>query len=185
MDSKQTLRDRLEETARILEWAVAQVPAQRLLQEPPHGRHPQSDKGYKTFFGDWSAYRLLFHVVFYEEAYALPTMKHWLGEPHPGVDLINPDPSVEEAAWRVELERGADLPALLERFRALRQEQIRVLEGIPATEWFREKVDTSRGPVSAAFVVAKTVQHTLDHSNALMRNALYWDRAWEWLEGQG
>ncbi len=185
MDLKQVLRHRLEETARILEWAIAQVPPERLLREPPHGRHPQSDKGYRDYFGDWSAYRILFHVVLYEEAYALPTMRHWLGEPNPGVDLVNPEPGVEEAAWQEGLERGADLPALLERFRALRQEQIRVLESIPADEWDREKVDTSRGPVSAGFVVAKTVQHTLDHGNALMRNALYWDRAWEWLERQG
>jgi hypothetical protein len=184
MDSKQVLRDRLEETARILEWAISKIPPGHLLQVPPHGQHPQAGERYKTYFGDWSAYRLFFHVVFYEEVFALPTMRHWLGEPYPGVDIINPDSSLEEAACQQELERGADLPALLDRFRAVRQEQIRVLETIPAREWDLEKVNTELGPVSAEFVVAKTIQHTLDHGNALMRNALYWDRAWEWLERQ-
>jgi len=182
--SKELLRERLEETTRIIEWAILKIPQERILEAPPHGRHPHSDKGFKTYFGDWSAYRLLFHLIFYEEVYALPTMRHWLGEPHPEVDLIFPNFDLEEAAWHEELERGPDLPALMERFRAVRQEQIRALERIPEGEWDRERVDTGLGRVSADFVVTKTIQHTLEHGDTLLRNVLYWERALDWLESQ-
>jgi len=43
-------------------------------------------------------------------------MRHWLGEPHPEVDLIFPNFDLEQAAWHEGLERGPDLPALLEKF---------------------------------------------------------------------
>jgi hypothetical protein len=185
VSSKEVLRERLQDSARLLEWAISRVPPDRVLEVPPHDQHPNVGDRYKTYFGEWSAYRLFFHVVFYEEVFALPTMKHWLGVPYPEVDIIDPDFSLERAAWQEELERGPDLPALVQGFRQVRIEQIRVLEMIPAAEWDLEKVNTGLGPVSADFVVAKTIQHTLDHGNALLRNALYWERAWDWLERQG
>lgn len=185
MGSKELLRERLKETARIIEWTILKILQERILEAPPHGRHPHSDKGFKTYFGDWSAYRLLFHLVFYEEVYALPTMRHWLGEPHPEVDLVFPNFDLEQAAWHEGLERGPDLPSLLEKFRAVREKQIRVLEEIPEEEWDREKVDTGLGRVSVDFVVTKTIQHTLEHGDTLLRNALYWERALDWLDSQG
>jgi hypothetical protein len=38
--------------------------------------------------------------------------------------------------------------------------------------------------VSVEFVVAKTIQHSLEHANELMKNALYWKRALDWLDRQ-
>lgn len=184
MGSKELLMERLEETTRIVEWVILKIPQERILEAPPHGRHPHSDKGFKTYFGGWSAYRLLFHLTFYEEVYALPTMRHWLAEPHPEVDLIFPNFDLEEAAWHEELERGPDLPALMERFRAVRQEQIRALERIPGGEWHRERADTGLERVSADFAVTKTIQHALEHGDTLLRNVLYWERALDWLGSQ-
>lgn len=182
--SKELLRDRLEDTATIIEWAVLRVPENRILEAPLHGTDPNSDKGFKTYFGDWSAYRLLFHLVYYEEACALPAMRHWLGEPHPKEDICFPNRDLEDAAWGEELRKGADLQALIARFRSIRQEQIRVLDAIPAGEWDQEKVQTGLGRVSADFVVSKTIQHSLEHGDTLLRNALYRERALDWLDSQ-
>ncbi len=184
MSSRETLVDQLEATAKTLEWAVSLVPERRLVIEPPHGDHPKSDRGFKTYFGRWSAYRHLFHLVHYEAAYALPTMKHWLGGPPPNVDLMFPDMDQEESLWGREKKKGYDLCRLIERFRSTRKEQIAVTRSIPAAQWSEEKVSTTLGSVSAEVVVTKTIEHTLVHGKTILRNALYWDRALEWLDSR-
>ena len=98
MDLKEPLASQLRSTAEIIEWAVSQVPQDRLLETPPHGQRPKSDQGLKTYFGQWSAYRLIFHLVHYEEWYALPTMRHYLGEPAPSGDLMMPSSETEQGA---------------------------------------------------------------------------------------
>ena len=119
MSSKIFLARQLKETAQIIEWAVKLVPKDRLLDVPPHSNHPKASEGMKTYFGLWSAYRLLFHLTFYEENYALPTMKHWLDAPHPDVDIIFPNMEVDEEAWKLEIKNGINLQALLNVFTLL------------------------------------------------------------------
>jgi len=184
MSSKEILAAQLSGSATVIEWAISQVPQARLFEAPPHGHHRKSAHGFETYFGRWSAGRLLFHLVHYEENYALPTMRHWLGEPHPTGDLMIPDAEEEQAAWARELEAGPELSALLDRFLIVRGEQLEVLHKIPDGELTVEKVETEFGPVSAAFAVAKTVQHTLEHGNEILKNALYWDRALAWLDSR-
>ncbi|KPJ58906.1 MAG: hypothetical protein AMJ46_13335 [Latescibacteria bacterium DG_63] len=184
MNSKEFLAGELEATAKTIRWAISLVPEGRLLTEPPHGRHPKSDQGFKTYFGEWAAYRHLFHLVLYEQFYALPTMRHWLGDPHPEVDLMFPDMEQEESRWKNEKQKGADLEALLQRFRLVREEQVEVTRSIPLEGWREEKVSTKLGKVSAEVVVSKTIEHTLVHGKTILRNALYWDRALEWLDSR-
>jgi hypothetical protein len=185
MKSRQFLVRELESTAGTIEWAISCVPEARLLTEPPHGTHRNSDQGFKTFFGKWPAYRHLFHLAYYEEFYALPTMRHWLDGPHPTVDLMFPNMAQEAARWETEKMKGTDVEALMQRFHSLRKEQIEVMRSIPAEDWKEEKVSTALGKVSAEVVVTKTIEHTLVHGRRILRNALYWDRALEWLDSRG
>lgn len=184
MISRDFLAKQLEATAQAIEWAITLVPNDRLLEVSPHRSHPKARGGLKDYFGQWSAYRLLFHLVHYEELYALPTMKHWLGEPHPSVDIVSPDPESEEEAWEQELRKGVNSQALLGRFHSARSRQIEVVSSIEDEYWSEEKVTTEFGKVSAEFTVSKTIQHTLEHGNMILRNALYWNRALEWLDQQ-
>ncbi|MEW5980696.1 MAG: DinB family protein [Acidobacteriota bacterium] len=184
MSSKTELASRLQETQRIIEWAISRVPSHRLLEPPPHGKHPQSDRGFKTYFGEWSALRQLFHLAFYEGMYAVPAMQHCIGGPRPSADLVFPEPELEETAWADALAGGVDVASLLRRLRELRELQVDMLRDIPQEAWQEERVETGLGRVSAEFVVAKTVQHSLEHSNDLMKNALYWERALQWLDRQ-
>jgi hypothetical protein len=184
MNSKELLVRELESTARTIQWAISLVPEDRLLEEPPHREHPNSDQGFKTFFGRWAAYRHLFHLVRYEKFYALPTMRHWLGDPHPTVDLMFPDMRQEESLWGAQKKTGIDLARLSDKFRSGREEQIEVTRSIPSELWRQELVSTGLGMVSAEVVVTKTIEHTLVHGKTILRNALYWDRALSWLDSK-
>jgi hypothetical protein len=185
MNPKEFLAGELEATARTTEWAISLVPKHRLLATPPHGDHPNSDQGFKNYFGKWPAYRHLFHTVYYEHNYALPTMRHWLGDPPVDVDIMFPDMKREELQWESEVKRGPELTALLRRFRSVREDQIEATQSIPLELWREEKVDTGLGKISAELLVTKTIEHTLVHGKTILRNALYWERALEWLDSVG
>jgi hypothetical protein len=91
MNSKELPVGDLETTAKTIQRAISLVPESRPLKERPHREHPKSDQGFKTFFGKWSAYRHLSHLANYEELYAFPTMRHWLGPPLSEIDPMFPD----------------------------------------------------------------------------------------------
>ena len=95
-----------------------------------------------------------------------------------------PDMEQEETRWGAEKKKGANLAALLQRFRSVREELIDVTRSIPLDVWREEKVSTQLGKVSAEVVVTKTIEHTLVHGKTILRNALYWDRALEWLDSR-
>lgn len=171
MSTKDFLAKQLIETAQVIEWALTLFPKERLTEKPPHGIHSNDPE----WFGQWSALRLLFHLVYYEETIALPSLRHWLGDPKPSY----PDNSVEDDEW----EKGNDLTNLLLRFQDVRREQVGVINKIDDKHWNEEKIRFySHGMVSAAWFVAKTIQHSFSHGDKLLRKALYWDDALESLK---
>lgn len=184
MNRKGFLAKQLEETAKIIEWAIKLIPENRLIEIAPHKDHPKASEGMKRYFGLWPAYRLLFHLTFYEENYALPTMKHYLGEPHPDVDIIFPKMEMEDAEFEKEVKKGINLQLLIKRFHSVRKEQLEVLKKIKEEDWTEEKVKTGFGKVSLEFTTSKTIQHTLEHGDSILRNALYWKRSLDWLNKQ-
>jgi len=184
MGMKSDLIDLLESSARIIEYAITCIPQDRFEESPPHGDHPKSHKGFKTYFGTWSGARLLFHLVFYEHTYAIPTMEHWLGARHPQVDLIFPESDLEDVAWSQSVQDGLDKGSLIAAFRSVRSQQIKIIKKIREEEIHQEMAATGLGKISFVFVVSKTIQHTLEHGNDLMKNVLYWERALAWLDEQ-
>lgn len=145
--------EQLAAGAETVIWALAQVPRARWQQQPP--------------FGGWSPARHLFHLLYYEETRALPIMRLWQGGSMP------PDlPAGEEIAWG----RAAGVEALVEAFRAVRQEQIVVASELADADWTLPRL-TPWGQKNLRWVVTKTTQHTLDHGNSLLQMALFWDDA--------
>jgi hypothetical protein len=65
MSSKDFLAKQLAETAQAIDWAINLVPETRLLEIHPAKDHPKADEYMKRYFGSWSAYRILFHLVNY------------------------------------------------------------------------------------------------------------------------
>jgi hypothetical protein len=172
MNSKDFLAKQLRETAKIIDWAINLVPEDRLLEIPPHSTHPKADESMKKYFGLWSAYRLMFHLVHYEENWALPGLNYWLGEEIPSkIDILN-----EKEMWDKELIKGVDLKTLLIRFHFVRGKQIDAINKMSDNLWTEKKTDTYWGEATAEFSVSKTIQHTFEHGNKIMRNAIHWGR---------
>ena len=69
-------------TAEAFVWTVEQITPERKIAAPPAG------------LGQWSAARHAFHLVYYEQKIALPSMRQWLDGPRPSRQGLN-----EQAAW--------------------------------------------------------------------------------------
>lgn len=147
--------EELERSAKALAWAVEQLPAERQTRQPPKA------------LGEWPAARHIFHLVYYEQTYALTGMRQWLGDPLPVVDF-----HAEDAAWTGS-ERVEDL---LRQFQAVRQQQIDLLPKFNEADW-QVTNETIWGPVTLLWVVTKTYQHTALHTSDILRMTLFWDRA--------
>lgn len=146
-------QEQLAGSAEILVWALGQVPPTRWNRQPP--------------FDDWSPARHLFHLFYYEETLALPSMRQWQGG-----HLPMPPVAGEELAWRHE----PDVEGLIEAFRAVRQEEVLLVGELAGADWDLPR-PTVWGEHSLRWVLTKSYQHTLDHANSLLQMALFWDDA--------
>jgi hypothetical protein len=155
MNLSEWFRDQLQASADGFVWSVEQVPNSRRYVEPPSG------------LGEWPAARHVFHMLYYEQTLALPSMRQWLGDARPSTDELN-----EEAAWAVEKAIGKDH---LSGFIAVRAEQLALLLKLDDLAWHAER-ETIWGPQTLRWVVSKTYQHTAEHISDVLRIALFWDR---------
>jgi hypothetical protein len=149
----QWFQEQLASSAEILIWALGQVPATRWHHQPP--------------FDDWSPARHLFHLLYYEETLALPSLKQWLG-----AGLPMPPLAGEEIAWR----HDHDVGVLIETFRAVRQVEVLIVGDLAGADWDLPR-PTVWGERSLRWVLTKSYQHTMDHANSLLQMALFWDDA--------
>jgi hypothetical protein len=148
-------------------WAIRRLPEERLYVAPPQ---PVHSGGSLLSFGEWSAVRLLFHMVWYDENIAIPSMKQWLGGPAPD------HTTGEDDDWA----EGHELEALIGRLMAAQRAQIEMLPRFTEETWNRP-LPTLWGTQSLNWVVSKTFKHTAEHTNGLMEMVLYWDRHLELL----
>jgi len=172
MKSKDFISKQLEYTAQTIEWALLLIPEDRLFKSPPHDTHPKYSAYGPNYFGRWSAMRIFYHLVHYEELFALPALKVWLGD-----ELIKPIGIVESREYKREIDQGLNLQSLLKRFHLVRDKQIEVIKEIKEEDWIMPKPNTFWGNVSAKFIIAKSIQHTLEHGNKISRNAIFWERS--------
>ncbi len=150
-------RYQLQASADGFIWALEELPSARRDVRPPD----------TAWLGEWTAARHLFHMVTYEEHLALPSVRQWLGAPAPAFDE-----EAEEQTWG----RGQAVEGLVARFRSARAAQIALLPALDARAW-EETRPSVWGPMTLRWVVAKTYQHTTDHTSALLQLALFWDVA--------
>jgi hypothetical protein len=143
----------LSSSADGLAWAAEQIPAERLNKRPPKG------------LGEWPPARHIFHMLFYEQTIALPSMQQWLGEPMPVVQDGD-----EDKAWS----SGERVEDMLLKFQEVRAQQIALLPKLDPSGWDRT-CETVWGPATLFWVVAKTYQHTAEHISDVLRMALFWD----------
>jgi hypothetical protein len=155
MNLSSWFQQQLQTSADGFVWAVKQMPPERRFASPP------------LLFGEWSAARHAFHMLFYERTIALPSMRQWLGGPPPAVFGTS-----EETAWR---DRAAnDLEGLLVAFREIRAEQIGLLSQYDGSAWDQTH-STVWGAMALRWVVTKTYQHTAEHTHNVLSMVLFWD----------
>ena len=135
-------------------WGTEQVPETRRYVSPPKG------------LGEWTVARHVFHLWYYEQTIALPSMQQWLGSSIPFLDDKDEDTDWSKTQGTVE--------GLLEKFRSVRSEQIALLPEFDDAAW-NVTNEAVWGPVTLLWVVSKTYQHTAEHINDVMRIGLFWD----------
>jgi len=155
MDTAQWFHEQLQASADGFVWGTEQVPNSRRYSQPPKR------------LGEWTVARHVFHMLYYEQTIALPSMRQWIGEPYPTTDDLD-----EDKVW--ETRQSESVENLLIEFRKVRAEQIALLEIFDEAIWntIREAV---WGPVTLLWVVSKTYQHTAEHTNDIMRIGLFWE----------
>src|SRR5215216_2880260 len=97
MDYSQWFQEQLQVSADGFVWSAEQVPVARQNLQPP------------TELGQWSAARHVFHLWYYEQTIALPSMRQWLDGIKPAMEGLD-----EDIAWTQNQER---IENLLDQFR--------------------------------------------------------------------
>jgi hypothetical protein len=154
MTFSEWFREHLQVGADGFVWSAEQVPEARRYAQPPKG------------LGEWSVARHVFHMMYYEQTIALPSMQQWLGGSIPIID-----DSDEDLVWSKNKE---SIENLLMQFRKVRTEQISLLPKFEDVLW-NETREAVWGPVTLLWVVSKTFQHTAEHTNDVMQMRLWWD----------
>lgn len=159
MQSSQWFHQQLQASTEGFLWAVEQIPQER------HSLRPKSDK--------WSVARLIYHMVCYDQLIGLPTLHQWVGGPSPLAGLTGSaegDAALEEAKWKNG--EGHEVQAMIADLKKLRAEQLALIQQFLEPAWNEER-DTIWGSVTLKWTVTKTYQHTLEHTDKILRSYLW------------
>ncbi|HEY4383904.1 MAG TPA: DinB family protein [Ktedonobacteraceae bacterium] len=157
MDARQKFQDRLQDSFDEFLWAVSLIPQDRFYRAPRPNR--------------WSVARLVFHLTSYEEKIALPTMRQWCGEPKPHAGSQEEDGQIEERLWNNG--EGHEMPAMIERLKIVRAQEISLLNQLAEASLDEER-EAIWGTLPLRWIVTKTYQHTLEHTDEILRSYLWW-----------
>ncbi len=161
MQFSQWFYQQLQASTKGFLWAVEQIPKERQFLQP------NPDK--------WSVARLLYHMVDYDQLIGLPTLCQWVDGPSPLAGLTGSaeeDAAREEAQWQNG--EGHDVQAMIADFNMLRAEQFALIQHFPEQAWSEER-NAIWGPVTLQWAVTKTYQHTLEHTDEILR-AYLWEK---------
>lgn len=138
-------------------WAIEQVPDERHFIS----RRPER----------WSVARITFHVGWYERHIALPAMRQWLGGPALASTSQEEDAAREEQEWNDG--QGHTMLAMIKELRALRMEESAIAANTSPGLWDEDR-PALWGEVSLHWIMTKTYQHTLEHTDEILRQYLWW-----------
>ncbi|HET9492729.1 MAG TPA: DinB family protein, partial [Chloroflexia bacterium] len=148
MDASALFERQLGANTEAFVWAVGQVPAGRLFAAPPRLQ------------GEWPAARQAFHLLYYEREVALPSTRLWADGAYPTFEGYNDQAALD--AWDHNIEH------VLAEFARVREGQLAVFRGADEAAWQEER-DTTWGRRTLYWVASKTLQHALEHTNAVLK----------------
>ncbi len=156
MDDSVLFQDMLHTSADSFLWAAEQTPPEHRYLIPPH--RPD----------DWSAARLLFHMVTYEEELVYPEMQRWRGIPPVAKTTFDAESEwAKQPAW----------DSLIDRFQNIRIKQIGLIAHLTPDAWERYQDTLYWDNVSLRWIVTKTLQHTAEHTSDLLKRVIFWIHA--------
>jgi hypothetical protein len=94
-------------------------------------------------------------------------MHQWAG----GALVRDYDWSDADEDWAAAQTQTSD--ELVQKFNAVRQEQIQLLDKLESVDWATLKT-TPWGEKPLSLVVTKTYQHTFEHGDTLLRMVMWW-----------
>jgi len=157
MDVSYWLRQQLHASAEGFLWAVEQIPQERLYLTPRPNR--------------WPVARLVYHMTCYEQRLAFPSLLQWLGKPGPTVRTQEEDEREEDRRWNGG--QGHEIAQMMTDFKVVRSQQLEVLSKLTEPMWYEER-EVIWGHLPLKWVVTKTYQHTLEHTDEILRAYLWW-----------
>jgi hypothetical protein len=118
--------------------------------------------------GHWPAARHVWHVTEYERIVAMSNLRVWTCEQQ-----------LDGGPWRDDDEtwlnnKNTSDQALIDRFWETRLQELDRVKALRDVNW-NECCDTGWGQKSLAWVLTKTIQHTWEHGDTLMRMGLWWE----------
>ncbi len=140
-------------------WAFEQLPIVWHYRLPPAPH----------YLGTWPPIRHVWHVMGYERDLVIPSMRQWLSEPMPKNEIWQDD----DPAFALACQAGLD--GVSTQFRAIRQQQIDLLDQLAHVDWDEPRT-TLWGHKPLSMIVTKTYQHTFEHGDTLLRMGLWWQK---------
>ena len=157
MHLSQIFQQQLKTSMENFLWAVEQIPQERLYLAPRPNR--------------WPIARIIFHLTRYEQRLALPSMQQWLSGPRPIVGTQEEDNAQDERDWNGG--ESHNIQILIADFEAIRSQQLALFPQFNEQSW-REEREAIWGKVSLRWILTKTYQHTLEHTDEVLRAYLWW-----------
>ena len=113
--------------------------------------------------GEWAIVEVVAHLADTEER-ALGRTRRMLAEQQPFLEPYDPDALAIERNYL-----GMSLAGEVERFEALRSEQLSVLEGLAEDEWSRIGEHSEHGRITVQQLAAHTAREDADHFAQIAR----------------
>lgn len=161
MQLSQWFSQQLQTSTEGFLWAVEQIPQER------HALLPRPNR--------WSVARIIYHMRCYDQFIGLPALRQWVGEPFSlgggFTGDMEEDVAIEEAHWKDG--KGYDVSTMITDFKTLRGEQLALIQQFHEPIWSEER-KALWGPVTLQWVVTKAYQHTLEHTDEILRLYLWW-----------
>ena len=169
--------ERLEQSLTTVLYAVAVIPEAWQFRKP-------ADEADLDWLGEWSVAQNLAHLAVYEEQVAAPILEAIAAGRDGAAEVASAIESDYEALWEALAARPME--DIANRLSTARARQVAAVAAMSderfhalATTLWQGVAGAARH--SAAWVAAKTVQHTWEHGNSIFRFALFApldDTAW-------
>lgn len=131
--------------------------------------NPEFEAGHR-YMGTWSRHRLLHHLITYEENAVLPVLRNWKSDGDiPEIEQLMANLKSEEENY----DQNISIDSMVEKLKVLREFQIALLHNMTDEDLKRSKMTPFWEIQTLEWILGKSVQHSFEHGNKMLRHALF------------